>query len=98
MSDHSQAALMLELAQQVSELRNEMPQKPVTEISREAFFKLPPVEQFELVRRSVRIFDGPPPPRPKPAAGSVSRAVFDSWSADKRHGHIRAGHAVHDVD
>ena len=97
MGDHSQTALMLELAQQVSELRNEMPQKPVTEISREAFFKLPPVEQFELVRRRVRIFDGPQPVKPKPAAGSVSREEFDSWGADKQHGHIKAGRTVHDT-
>jgi hypothetical protein len=98
MSDHSQAASMLELAQQVEELRNQMPPKPVTEITREDFFKLPPGEQFELVRRRVRIFDGAPPARPKPAAGSVPRAEFDSWGADKRHGHIKAGRAVHDVD
>jgi hypothetical protein len=98
MSDPYLTAATLELSAQIEELRNQMPPKPVTEITRDDFFKLPPGEQFELVRQRVRIFDGPPPARPKPTAGSVSRQEFDSWGADRRHGHIKAGRLVHDVD
>jgi hypothetical protein len=97
MSDPYLTAATLELSAQIEELRSQMPPKQVTEITREDFFKLRPDEQFELVRRRVHIFDGPPQAKPKPAAGSVSRAEFDSWGADKRHGHIKAGHLVHDI-
>ncbi len=85
-----------ELAQQLAELRERLPAAPVTRLSRTAFDALPANERMDFAKRGGVLFDAPPPPKPAPKPGSVSRAEFDSWSVDKRHGHIRAGHAIHD--
>jgi hypothetical protein len=94
----SLTASNFELAAAIDDLRAALPKAPVTELRRDEFERQTAAERMQFIRSGGRVV-GEAPPRPKaaPKAGSVSRAEFDTWAADRRHGHIKAGHAVHDV-
>lgn len=93
----SLTASNFELAASIEDLRQSLPKPPVTSYSRREFEAMSAAERMEFVRNRGKVTESAPRPKSPPKPGSVSREEFDSWAADKRHGHIKAGHAVHDV-
>jgi hypothetical protein len=85
-----------ELALQIEALRNQLPKPPTMEYSRAQFEALDAEARMQAIKRRAKLYDGPPPTKPKLPDGAILRSDFDKLAPPERHRLIRAGTAIHD--